>query len=54
MSDIPTIPGDPRNREELKDWLERREKLNPGEALTAREYLMVERLRGKRPPYSIT
>lgn len=54
MSDIPAIPGDPRTRDELKDWLERREKLKPDEPLTAREYLMIERLRGKRPPYSIT
>jgi hypothetical protein len=51
---IPHLPADPRNREELKDWLERREQLYPGLPLTPREYLMVQGLQQKRPAYSIT
>lgn len=51
---IPQKPGDPRNREELKDWLERREEDKPGQPLDAREYLMVQRLGRKRPVYSLT
>jgi hypothetical protein len=46
--------GDPRNLKELKDWLERRERLHPGEPLNAREYLMVQQLKANRPAYSIT
>jgi hypothetical protein len=44
--------GEPRNRSELKDWLERREKLFPGQPLSAREYLMVQRLGSGRPKYA--
>ena len=51
---IPKLAGDPRNREELKDWLEWRERLQPGVPLTSREYLMIKQLQTKRPPYSIT
>lgn len=50
----PAKPGDPRNREELKDWLKRREEQFPGQPLDAREYLMVQRLQGRRPAYSLT
>lgn len=50
----PSLPGDPRNREELKEWLKRREEQQPGAPLTAREYLMVQRLTSARPTYSIT
>ena len=51
---IPRLPGDPRNRDELKDWLKEREHRQPGVPLTAREELMIRHLRPKRPPYSIT
>jgi len=54
MSEIPKLLTDPRNREELKDWLKRREQLYPGVPLSAREYLMVQRLGSSRPPYSLT
>lgn len=54
MSDPLRQPTDPRTREELADWLKRREELLPGEPLSAREYLMVERLRMSKPRYSLT
>ena len=50
----PKLPGDPRNREELAEWLKRREHQQPGVPLTPREYLMIQRLGSKRPPYSLT
>lgn len=46
--------GDPKTRDELKDWLKRREELFPGAPLNARQYLMVQWLRGKKPAYSLT
>lgn len=57
---IPSFPSDPKNREQLKHWLERREQLlllegkDVNTPLTARESIMVERLRRVRPAYSIT
>lgn len=51
--DPPILLTDPRNRQELQDWLKRREELWPGKPLSAREYLMVQRLQSSRPPYSI-
>jgi hypothetical protein len=51
---IPSKPGDPRNRDELEDWRKRRERDKPGQPLDAREYLMVQRLARRRPPYSLT
>jgi hypothetical protein len=51
MSDDPPIPllrADPKNRAELKDWLEDRARHFPGEPLSAREYLMVQRLQGRK------
>jgi hypothetical protein len=55
MPDAPNIPScraDPRNRAELKTWLEDRERHCPGEPLSAREYLMVQRLQSTRKAYS--
>jgi hypothetical protein len=46
--------SDPRNRKELEEWLRWREREFPGEALSAREYLMVQRVRSSRPAYSKT
>ncbi len=55
MSDpIPPLQGDPTNRKELETWLRQREKKQPGVPLSAREYLMVQRLGSARPPYSLT
>lgn len=54
MSQFPALPGDPRNRDELKDWLKRHEADQPGVPLTAREALMVKSLQHRRPPYSLT
>lgn len=54
MSDPPALPGDPRNREELVEWLKRREEQYPGVPLSPREYLMVQRLKSSRPAYSLT
>lgn len=51
---IPSLPADPKNREQLADWLVRREQLFPGLPLSPREYLMVQKLQRKRPAYSIT
>jgi hypothetical protein len=51
---VPPLPGDPRNRDELKQWLKEREQRHPGTPLTAREYLMVQKLQRRRPPYSLT
>jgi hypothetical protein len=51
---IPKLLTDPKTREQLKDWMDRREQLAPGLPLTPREYLMVERLKNTRHPYSIT
>jgi hypothetical protein len=50
----PKVDSDPKTREQLQDWLDRREEQFPGEPLDAREVLMIQNLRGKRPPYSIT
>ena len=49
---VTALPDDPRNREELKDWLERREEEHPGEPLTPREWIMVQRLNAQRAAYS--
>jgi hypothetical protein len=46
-------PEDPKNRKELEQWLRQREAQFPGEPLSAREYLMVERINSPRPRYSI-
>jgi len=54
MNPYPPQPSDPKSREELAEWLKRREKSLPNEPLSAREYLMVTRLQGGRPPYSKT
>ena len=51
---IPLLPGDPRNREELDQWRERRAKKAPDVPLSPREYLMIQQLGRRRPPYSIT
>lgn len=57
---IPTLPRDPRSRAELAHWLKERERLLAIEGLplstplTAREALMIQRLRVKRFEYSIT
>lgn len=53
-----TYPGDPRNRADLKDWLERRAEYHarlglPNPPLSAREYLMVQRLQSQRPAYAL-
>jgi hypothetical protein len=50
---LPKLKADPRNRAELKDWLEDRARWTD-EPLSAREYLMVRRLQSSRPPYSLT
>lgn len=56
----PKLPTDPKTRAQLTDWLERRQQLlaldgKPADTpLTAREYLMVQRLKAARPAYSIT
>ena len=50
----PIRPGDPQTRAELEEWLKRREEVLPGEPLSAREYLMVQRLQAAKPPYSLT
>jgi hypothetical protein len=53
------LPTDPKNRQQLADWLQRRQELlkldgKPADTpLTAREYLMVQRLQAARPAYSI-
>ena len=52
LHEVPPLETDPRNREELRYWLERREQQFPGEPLSPREYLMVERLRNGRRPYA--
>lgn len=55
-----SLATDPKNRAQLDDWLERRRQLlaNDGKSadtpLSAREYLMVQRLTRSRPAYSIT
>jgi len=55
-----TLPTDPKNRAQLDDWLKRRQELLALEGkpldtpLSAREYLMVQRLTRSRPAYSIT
>lgn len=54
MKDEPPLLVDPRNRQEIDSWRDRREQLYPGEPLTAREYLMLQRLHATRFPYSIT
>lgn len=56
MSEPVRLPTDPRNRQELADWLRRRGELFDGNPppLSAREYLMVQRLQSARAPYSIT
>lgn len=54
MADAPPIPSlksDPRNREELKTWLEDRAKWTD-EPLSAREWLMVRNLQSRRKAYS--
>lgn len=57
---IPTLPRDPRTRAELEHWLKERDRILAIEGLpentplTAREALMIERLRSKRFEYSIT
>lgn len=57
---IPALPRDPRTRAELQHWLKERarilalEGLPENTPLTAREALMIERLRSKRFEYSIT
>lgn len=48
---IPSCKADPRNREELKTWLEDRAKWTDA-PLSAREYLMVSRLQSRRKAYS--
>jgi hypothetical protein len=53
-TDPPTQLPEPRTREQLKDWLAWREQQYPGVPLSAREYLMVQRLKSSRPPYSLT
>lgn len=56
----PALPTDPKNRAQLEDWLQRRRELlalegKPADTpLSAREYLMVQRLTASRPKYSIT
>lgn len=50
---IPSLKADPKNRAELKDWLEDRARFTTA-PLSAREYLMVQRLQSRRPPYSLT
>lgn len=49
---IPTLPTDPKNREQLEAWLKRREEDYPNEPLTAREALMIQGLQNRRKPYS--
>lgn len=57
---IPVLPRDPRSRAELQHWLKERERLLGIEGLpsntplTARESLMIQKLRAKRFEYSIT
>jgi hypothetical protein len=51
---VPSLPGDPRNREELAHWLKERERNHPGVPLSAREVLMIKSLQTRRPPYSLT
>lgn len=57
---IPVLPRDPRTRAELAHWLKERERLLAIEdlpldtPLTAREALMIQKLRAKRFEYSIT
>jgi hypothetical protein len=51
---IPSLPNDPRNRDELKEWLKDRKERQPGEPLTPREYVMIHNLKTRRPPYSLT
>ena len=53
------LPTDPKNRQDLDDWLKRRREYFerqglPEPALSAREYLMVQRLQAQRPAYSLT
>lgn len=55
-----SLPTDPKNRAQLEDWLKRRREILAFEGkpldtpLSAREYLMVQRLTASRPAYSIT
>lgn len=56
MSDVqnirlPSLKADPKNRAELKDWLEDRARWTDA-PLSAREYLMVQRLQSTRKAYS--
>jgi len=50
------LPTDPRNRQELQDWLRRRAEQYDGKPppLSAREYLMVQRLGDPKARYSLT
>lgn len=48
---LPSLKADPRNREELKTWLEDRAKWTD-EPLSAREWLMVRNLTSRRKAYS--
>lgn len=56
----PTLGTDPKTRAQLDDWLQRRREILALEGkpldtpLSAREYLMVQRLTAARPKYSIT
>lgn len=48
---IPSHSSDPKNRAELKTWLEDRARWTDA-PLNAREYLMVQRLQSTRKAYS--
>jgi len=57
---IPSLPTDPKNRQQLADWLQRRQELLKLEGkpldtpLSAREALMIQKLQAARTAYSIT
>lgn len=53
LDKVARLPGDPRNLRELDLWLKERESEKPNEPMTAREILMIERLRRARGSYSI-
>ena len=50
LIEYPPMPADPRNRDELRDWLKRRDEIAPGVPLSPREYLMVRRLSSRLKP----
>lgn len=50
--DYPEQPADPKTPQDLEFWLQRRREDFPGQALSAREMLMVNRIRQPRHKYS--